>query len=138
MQGTAFDPPSSGEVALETARGVVLVIDDEAAVRTIARRMLEHMGYQVMLAESGAAGLDALRSRHTSLCAVMVDLTMPHMRGDVVAQAIKAEWPHLPVILMSGYSAVELTALAPGLGIAGVLQKPFTLAALRTAMGRML
>lgn len=118
----------------EVGQGMILVIDDEASVRTIAQRMLQHFGYQVQLAENGEAGLGIIPSIYPQVRMVLVDLTMPNMSGEVVAQAIKAQWPQLPVLLMSGYSAVELTSMAPRLGIDGVLQKPFTLATLRTAL----
>lgn len=129
-----YTPEHMAAPGVVTEPGAILVIDDESSVRMIAQRMLQHFGYQVQLAEDGAVGLALIEQHHKQLRMVLVDLTMPQMNGELVAQAIKAQWPYLPVLLMSGYSSIELTARAPSLGIDGVLQKPFTLATLRTAL----
>lgn len=116
----------------------ILVIDDEAPVRVIAERMLQHFGYEVYAAEDGQSGLALIREHNGAICLVLVDLAMPTMGGELIAQLIKAQWPQIPVMLMSGYGAFELNALVPRLGVEGVLQKPFTLASLRVALDQVL
>jgi CheY-like chemotaxis protein len=138
MPVAAFPATDGTATNVTRVQEQILVIDDEASVRVIAQRMLQHFGYQVQCAEDGETGLQMVQSLQPELCLVLVDLTMPQMSGHIVVQLIKAQWPHLPVMLMSGYSAAELTSLAPGLGIDGVLQKPFTLVSLRAALEQVL
>jgi two-component system, cell cycle sensor histidine kinase and response regulator CckA len=112
-------------------QGVVLIIDDDASVRTVARRMLERLGYTVHEAESGEQGLALLASGIADLAYVLLDLSMPMMGGDAVVRTIAERHPSTPVVLMSGYGADEIVRQHGHLPIAGLLQKPFSLAALR-------
>jgi two-component system cell cycle sensor histidine kinase/response regulator CckA len=113
--------------------GSILVIDDEEAVRVVARNMLERCGFTVYAAANGPAGLEMLPEL-ASLHGVVLDLTMPSMGGDTVARAIQKLRPGLPIVLMSGYSAIEVARQYAGLGIASFLQKPFTLDTLEGAL----
>lgn len=116
--------------------GTVLVVDDEAAVRTVAYRMLEHLGYQVELADDGTAALDRVRGGISHLSAVLLDLTMPDIRGDAVAREIQLLQPGAPIVLMSGYNSEELMQRYGEVGVKAVLQKPFTLHDLQAAVAR--
>lgn len=123
-----------GVIPMDNARGTVLVIDDEATVRTVARRMLERLNFQTCEAASGSAGLAMLSAGIAGLAGVLLDLTMPELGGDVVARAIARDYPGTSVLLMSGYSAEEIGERYEDLPIAGVLQKPFSMDSLRRAM----
>lgn len=85
------------------SRQAVLVIDDDAAVQRVARRVLERERYTVLLASSGEEGV-ALHSAHAAdvVCAV-VDLSMPGMSGWETIAALRAVDRTLPVVLASGY-----------------------------------
>ena len=102
----------------------VLVVDDELGVRQFASRVLREAGYGV---EEAADGMDALRRIRTEMLdldAVVSDIVMPGMNGVQLLQSLSLERPRLPVILMSGYGAEQLS----GRGIVspcGVLAKPF-------------
>ena len=117
-------------------RGVVLVVDDEPAVRAAASRLLGRLGYSCELADGGASALAWFEEGEPDVAAVLLDLTMPYMNGDVVARRILALRPSVPIILMSGYSARELGEWVAALGLAGVLHKPFSIDALRDVMDR--
>ena len=117
----------------EAAR-TVLVIDDEDAVRTVAQRMLERLGLRVVTAADGAAALATLASLAADISTVFVDLTMPTMSGAAVTREILVRYPHLHVVVMSGYSADEVERQLGPLALAGKLQKPFTLHALRACL----
>jgi PAS domain S-box-containing protein len=132
----ALDQPAPPAVLAEPERelqqaGPVLVIDDEPDVRTVATRMLERLGFQVLIASNGPEALAMLPALAARLAVVFVDLTMPQMRGDAVAATIREQYPDLPLVVMSGYSATE--QLPTGVHIA-YLQKPFTLADLRAVL----
>jgi signal transduction histidine kinase len=62
--------------------GTVLVIDDEESVRRVAGKILMSMGFQVVTANDGIEGLNAYRTCSESICAVLLDLTMPRMDGE--------------------------------------------------------
>src|ERR1035441_1146615 len=62
--------------------GVVLVVDDEAAVRELAKKVLERHGYAVLLAGSGLAAIDILQRHAAEIALVVLDLSMPGMNGE--------------------------------------------------------
>jgi signal transduction histidine kinase len=105
--------------------GTVLVIDDEEAVRNVARRMLERVGFTVLTAVDGRAGLELFQRRADGIDAVLLDLTMPHMNGEETFRALRRIRTDVPVILTSGYSEQDTSAEFAGKGIAGFVQKPF-------------
>jgi CheY-like chemotaxis protein len=101
----------------------VLVVDDEAAVRRFATRVLEREGFQVVEATDGAEALEQLKST-ASVDLVLTDIVMPRMNGVELMQALSLSHPRLPVILMSGYATAALSEL----GIAtpcSIIPKPF-------------
>ena len=88
--------------ALNQGVGLVLLVDDEEAVRGLARRVLERGGYQVIEAANGEDALGALADHRASVRAVVLDLTMPGLGGEATLQRIRQDSPHLPVIVSSG------------------------------------
>ena len=113
--------------------GRVLVIDDEALVRDVAQSMLEAMGFEVSAAPGGRQGLAWIEAEPDAWRLVLLDLTMPDMDGAEVLRQIRARWPALPVLLVSGYTSHNV-AVATGASALHFLQKPFTLASLREAI----
>ncbi|MGB0580130.1 MAG: response regulator [Limisphaerales bacterium] len=117
---------------LEDVRGsgLVLIVDDEETVRTTTARMFESAGYQTVLAEDGCEGLSIFKERADEIQLVMLDLTMPHMDGVETFREIRQVRPEASVILMSGYNEQEAVRHFTGKGLAGFIQKPFTIKAL--------
>ncbi len=99
----------------------VLLVDDDADVRVVARAILEEMGGTVIEADSGAAALLVLRTRSVDL--VLADLTMPNMSGVELAAEVAAIAPALPVVVMTGYGLD--TFADPEGHVRRTLQKPF-------------
>jgi two-component system cell cycle sensor histidine kinase/response regulator CckA len=98
--------------------GVVLVVEDEAAVRLFCCTVLRRYGYQVIEAAGPMEALDALQDGPVGL--VLTDITMPGMNGkEMVKRIDREQQPDLKVLYMSGYSE----NLADGLDF---LEKPFT------------
>jgi CheY-like chemotaxis protein len=83
-------------------RPVVLVVDDEAPIRQIERRLLEQAGYQVIDA-SGAAEALALLHDGKEIDLLIADLEMPGVSGDEMVRRIRAERPDLKVLYVTGY-----------------------------------
>jgi DNA-binding NtrC family response regulator len=107
------------------ARLSVLVVDDEAAVRRFAARVLERDGFGVLEASDGAEALDLLQKGEAPIDLVVSDIVMPRLNGVELMQALSVTHPRLPVILMSGYATAALSEL----GIAApcsILTKPFS------------
>ena len=91
--------------------GLVLLVDDEEAVRGLARRVLERGGYSVLEARSGEEALQRLSSA-SDVCAVVLDLTMPGLSGEATLQEIRRRRIEVPVIVSSGYVPEEEGTLA--------------------------
>jgi two-component system, cell cycle sensor histidine kinase and response regulator CckA len=101
---TAELPASSGAVAGE----VLLVVEDEEAVRTMVSRVLESEGYEVRQAEEGGEALDLIQRSDESIDLVITDVAMPNMNGRELADRLKVLRPNLPVLFISGYTDDEM------------------------------
>jgi PAS domain S-box-containing protein len=103
----------------------ILVVDDDSLVLTNTIAVIEDLGHIAIAANSGAEALALLR-RDDAADLVITDQVMPHMSGLQLADAIKVEWPDLPVIIATGYAD-----LPAGVGINfPKLSKPYTQAEL--------
>ena len=128
--GAAAHPGGAREYA-----GVVLVVDDEAAIREVAHRVLTSAGYRVITAANGQDALDVLEDPGTRADVLLTDVVMPGMTGEAFAARVKTMRPDIRVLFMSGYQRPgggELTAGTDGWPESGtpVIEKPFTRAAL--------
>ena len=110
--------------------GLILLIDDEAVVRSFARHTLERRGYTVIQAENGARGLELFSENVRQLRAVVLDLTMPVMSGEEALARMRALDSTVPVILSSGFNEAQAIQRFEGKGLAGFLQKPYRAEAL--------
>jgi CheY-like chemotaxis protein len=98
--------------------GVVLVVEDEAAVRMFCCKVLRRFGYHVLEAAGPVEALDTLQQESVGL--VLTDVTMPGMNGkEMVRRIDREQQPDLRVLYMSGYTE----NVEPGLNL---LEKPFT------------
>jgi DNA-binding NtrC family response regulator len=93
--------------------------------------MLEATGFETRLADNGRTGVEEFKALQGKVALVILDLTMPHMDGDEAFRAITAIDPSARVLLMSGFNEQDAIARFTGKGLAGFIQKPFTIAGLR-------
>lgn len=117
--------------SLPTGTGLVLVVEDEPAVREVACMLLETLGYDVLQAANGQAALRVVRDYSgPPVRLVFTDVAMPHMSGPVMAEWLKVSFPDVKVLFTSGY--MDNAALERDMVDASTsfLQKPYTLAAL--------
>ena len=123
------DSPSDGG-----PRHTILLVEDEAAVRLAARRMLERSGYRVVEAADGQEALTVANSHGGPIHAVVTDLMMPGMDGRTFADRLHATKPDVPVVFTSGYT--DDTVIRRGIVDSShtFLQKPFTREQLTTAV----
>ena len=120
--------PEPAAVAAESL-GAVLVVDDEAAIREVAHRVLTSAGCQVTTAADGPAALRLLADPHQAASLLLTDVIMPGMTGQAFADQARDLRPGLTVLFMSGYQQESTTASWPQ-GSTPVIGKPFSRAAL--------
>jgi CheY-like chemotaxis protein len=113
----------------------ILLVDDDPLVRSAIRAWLQLEGHEVVTAECGVTGLNALQG--TTFDLMIVDIFMPHMRGFESIRVFHQAAPATPLIAISGYVFAENRTPAPDflrmaleLGASRCLRKPFTPATL--------
>ncbi|TDU80848.1 PAS domain S-box-containing protein [Prosthecobacter fusiformis] len=106
--------------------GYALIVDDEATIRMAGQAVLSHLGFQVDTAEDGMRGLEKILRQSFNYKVVLLDLTMPNLDGREVYKIVRERMPHLPIIIMSGYSSHQATDLMNDGGPTSFIQKPFT------------
>jgi PAS domain S-box-containing protein len=121
---------AAGAAAAPAARApvtpcTVLVVDDEALVRTQLRRTLELRGYVVVEAPDGRSALDHLASGAPRPDVVILDMTMPDLDGAEVLRRLRAAGDRVPVVISSGYLDVSLERRLPRGEFQGFLPKPY-------------
>ena len=115
----------------------VLLVEDEAAVRNLARTVLERRGYAVLAAEDGAGALELVDKHPGVIHVLLTDLVMPGMNGRDLAARVRARRPAIKVVFMSGYTADVPTELGTEGGPA-FLPKPFSERALTVKLREIL
>jgi signal transduction histidine kinase/ActR/RegA family two-component response regulator len=104
----------------------ILIVEDEASVRSLASEMLGRQGYTVLVAESEADALRIWRERGDSIDLLVADVVMPHTSGPEMAARFVASRPDLKVLYVSGYADDVLRQHGIVETQAGFLHKPFT------------
>jgi PAS domain S-box-containing protein len=84
--------------------GLVLIVDDEPLVQTVGKRLLESLGYEVIVAKDGAAGVSAFTEHHDRLVAVLCDLVMPVLSGGDASAEMRRLDPAVPIVICSGFA----------------------------------
>jgi DNA-binding NtrC family response regulator len=105
----------------------VLMVDDEERFRETTKKILEHEGFQVILAGSGPEALAKLSENPD---VVVLDIKMPGMDGHETLEKIKAQAPDLPVIMLTGHGARPSAQMALTKGAFEYLTKPCDIALL--------
>jgi two-component system cell cycle sensor histidine kinase/response regulator CckA len=115
------------------AAAVVLLVEDEEIVRTLATRVLEDEGYAVIAAESAANALCLIKEQRPKVDVILTDVVMPGATGPELVREILPLLQSPAVVYMSGYTDNAIRELEPG---AEFLAKPFSLASLSDILGR--
>ncbi|HCY83592.1 MAG TPA: PAS domain S-box protein, partial [Desulfobacteraceae bacterium] len=108
---------------LPRGSGRILVVDDEASIAKLMKKMLESLGYQVFTRTSSVEALALFRSKPNDIDLVLTDMTMPDMTGDELGAEISAIRPDIPIILCTGYSR-KIAGKPVGKHIRKVINKP--------------
>lgn len=110
----------------EALQGLVLVIDDEWAVRDAVTDILGLEGVEVIAAADGESGLALYQSRQQEIGLVLLDLSMPGWSGERTLRELRHLDPEVRIILSSGYNEIEATQQFTGKALTGFLQKPYS------------
>ncbi len=128
------NPLARSESYSEPSGQTILIVEDEATIRSNVRECLEQLGYRVAEAENGEAALQVCDRLHGKVDLVLSDLVMPGMGGYELAGELAQRHPAVRVLFMSGYtedSAARRDILLQG---SAFLQKPFSVADLSNAV----
>ncbi|MBC7833122.1 MAG: response regulator, partial [Hyphomicrobium sp.] len=117
--------------------GTILLVEDEAMVRTVAERALARHGYKVLTATNGEEALERLEAYGDEIALLISDVVMPVMDGPTMVREARKSHPELPILFMSGYAEEQLRK---SIDIANVafLPKPFSVLELAEAVQRVL
>jgi CheY-like chemotaxis protein len=137
---TVFLPPADRDAARaqvtprsgapDSAGQVILVVEDEDAVREVVKRILTRAGYQVIPAANAKDALEVITDPSVHIDAMLTDVVMPDMSGPQLAVRIRDVRPQVPILLMSGYTAGALPGGPEACNGLPLIRKPFNPATL--------
>ncbi len=124
-------PEENREQPVRGGNERILIVDDEAAVRSVIQSIVKRFGYTGIAAANGEEALEILGRDKSAVDLILLDLTMPKLSGRDTFRGIREVAPDLPVIISSGYP-VEVSSFQAetGLRTDGFVQKPYEAAAL--------
>jgi two-component system, chemotaxis family, chemotaxis protein CheY len=117
------------------SEGLILIVDDDALVRTLLRDMLAERGYLLREAEDGREALD---HQGPPPSVVLLDLLMPKMSGMEALSLIRGRWPDTPILVISSMDSDRLVQEALEAGASGYITKPFHPVEIASAVERAL
>jgi PAS domain S-box-containing protein len=132
--GAVEREPASEAVGGPRGRETILLVEDEASILRMTKRILEKQGYRVLAAQTPSAALELARTQTDRLDLLLTDVVMPERNGVELARLVEALHPEVKRLYMSGYTADVLAphgALAEGIRL---LQKPFATTVLTRAV----
>ncbi|RJP66009.1 MAG: response regulator, partial [Candidatus Abyssobacteria bacterium SURF_17] len=121
-------PEIRGPLKLEAACGgdeLILVVDDEEPIRTLAKDIFESYGYRVLLAENGEEAVETYTHRMDEIALVILDMVMPKMGGREAYLKLKEVNPKVRTLLSTGYSQNGKAKEILDSGVMGFIQKPY-------------
>jgi PAS domain S-box-containing protein len=130
--------PRGAQPQAPTGHEAILVVEDEPQVRQVLARTLASLGYDVTVTASGDEALGVAAARPRPFDLVVTDVVMPGMSGLEVVRALRARWPDLPALVLSGYTDDRFLRDDVEGERLPFLQKPFTRDALAAEVRRLL
>ena len=128
------DKISSDLLTKTEHKGTVLIVDDEETICTITQLMLEKAGFDVLTALDGLDAIKTISDLNGKVDCILLDHSMPNMNGEETFEVMKSNYPHVRVIMMSGYSMKDVSLSYLEKDISGYIQKPYTQATLVKAI----
>ncbi|MCB2182506.1 MAG: PAS domain-containing protein [Desulfobulbaceae bacterium] len=119
--------------------GNILLVDDEELVLNVGKNILKSLGFTVHTATNGIKALEQVRISGNDLCAIVMDVSMPHMDGIEALGEIRKINTEIPILLSSGYSLEDLSLNDETLKKTnGFLEKPFQVTTLKRSLRELL
>jgi PAS domain S-box-containing protein len=125
---------SSGVPEMPNGSGTILIVEDEAAVRSLARRVLEQVGYTVLEASDGLEGARVAEEYDGDIDLLLTDVVMPNLGGRALVGRLHRQRPEMAVLFISGYPEGEVALRSLTGDAASYLEKPFSPQVLRDAV----
>jgi two-component system cell cycle sensor histidine kinase/response regulator CckA len=127
-------PAHQGAPQAESTAPVILVVDDDTAVRQVAARVLQRVGYRVLQAGEGAEALSVARAHPGRLDLLLTDVVMPGMNGRELGERLTEERPETRLLYMSAYTEDEVVLRGVRVADVAFVYKPFSLDGLADAV----
>jgi len=121
---------------MDQPRKPILIVEDETQVRSLLKVMLTEEGFEVVEAKDGTVALHELWKRRGNVAMLVTDIDMGRMGGIELAQSVRAQYPELPILFVSGLPMPpdEVEKIAPG---SVLVTKPFDVATLVGAVRKL-
>ena len=132
------DPGTETPLRVDPTTAVILVVDDDEAVRQVAARVLKRVGYQVLQAGEGAEALRVAREHNGRLDLLLTDVVMPGMNGRELGERLAEERPETRLLYMSAYTEDEVILRGVRVAEVNFVYKPFSLEGLTEAVRQVL
>ncbi len=126
--------PTPTRMPLQRGSETVLLVEDEAAVRSLSHYILKSSGYRVLEAENGACAIEVARLHAGEIDIVVTDVIMPVMGACKMLQKLQEYLPKMKVLLLSGYGDESLSRDVAEFSKSLFLQKPFSVSELTKAV----
>lgn len=123
-------PNEPAHLTPATGSRCILIAEDEAPVRELARRVLERDGFQVIAVTNGQEAVAQFKERHGAIDLVLLDMMMPVMDGVAAAAEISRAAPQVPIVGASGITTGTSADEARRCGVQSFLPKPYTIESL--------
>ena len=130
--------PAAQSLDIMRGEGLILVVDDDELVRSMAEDVLLAVGYSVLTAANGQEGVDLYRQHQARIKAVLLDMAMPVMSGREAFVEMQKINPEVRVLLASGFRKDNRVEEILQLGVKDFLQKPYTITSLASAVKKVI
>jgi signal transduction histidine kinase/CheY-like chemotaxis protein len=121
------EDPGPDRHDIQYGQATILLVDDEAMIIDVGQKMLERLGYRVLIARSGDEAINVFEKRRNKIALVILDMVMPEMGGGETYDRMKEIDGNVKVLLSSGYSLEGQAKEIVDRGCMGFIQKPFSL-----------
>gem|GEM_PF-1339459 len=133
--GTCFQSLPAEAAPMPLGRGeLILIVDDEEAIRTTTRQTLEALDYRTLVAANGAEAVALYTQHNTEIAVVLTDMMMPVMDGPATIQMLQRINPDVKIIAASGVSHLGAPAKVAEMGVRHFLPKPYTAQTVMTTL----
>ena len=121
------EKPEVDRRKIQYGQGTILLVDDEDMITDVGQKMLESIGYKVLIAQTGSDALDVFKKRKDEIDLIILDMIMPEMSGGEIYEQMRYIDAEVNILLSSGYSINGQAKEILDRGCNGFIQKPYSL-----------